>query len=51
VSGVETILEMNVRVGPSEKVKGTSERFPVNQSIIDRASVTEEKDILRWEGG
>jgi hypothetical protein len=34
-SGVETIFEIGVMMGASGKVKGTSEVFVVNQSIID----------------
>jgi hypothetical protein len=50
-SGVETILEIGVRVRASGKAKGTSEGFVVNQSIIDRPSETEKEDIIRWKGG
>jgi hypothetical protein len=46
---VETILEICVRVGASEKAKGTSKAFVVNHSIIDRASEIETEDIMRWE--
>jgi hypothetical protein len=45
------IFEIGVRVGASGKAKGASERFAVNQSIIDRRSETETKDIMRWEDG
>jgi hypothetical protein len=34
-SGVETIFEIGVRAGASEKAKGASEGFGVNQSIVD----------------
>jgi hypothetical protein len=47
-SGVETIFEVDVRVGASGKAKDASEGFIVNQSIIDRASETETEDIMRW---
>jgi hypothetical protein len=47
-SGVETTNEISVSVGASQKVKCASEAFVANQSLIDRASETE--DILRWEG-
>jgi hypothetical protein len=40
-----------VRVEASEKEKGASEGFVVDQSIIDRPSETETEDIMRWEGG
>jgi hypothetical protein len=46
-SGVETISEIGMRVGASEKAKGTSEGFAVNQSIIDRRSERETEDIMR----
>jgi hypothetical protein len=49
-SGVETIFEISMRVGASGKAKGASEGFAVSQSIIDRASETKTKDIMRWEG-
>jgi hypothetical protein len=39
-----------VRVGASGKAKGMAEAYIVNQSIIDRLSETETKDIMRWEG-
>jgi hypothetical protein len=39
-----------VWVRASEKAKGASEGFVVNQSIIDRRSETETEDIMRWEG-
>jgi hypothetical protein len=40
-----------VRLGGSGKAKGTSEGFTVNRSIVDRASETEAKEIMRREGG
>jgi hypothetical protein len=40
-SGVETIVEIDVKVGAPGKAKGTSEGFTVNQSIIDRPSETQ----------
>jgi hypothetical protein len=42
---------MGVRAGASEKAKGVSEGFAVNQSIVDRPSETEKEDIMRWELG
>jgi hypothetical protein len=48
---------MGVRVEASEKAKGTSEGFTVNQSIIDRRSETEietqteTEDMMRWDDG
>jgi hypothetical protein len=49
-SGVETIFEIGVRLGASEKAKGMSEAFAVNQSSVDRRSERETEDIMRWEG-
>jgi hypothetical protein len=48
-SGGETILEIGVRVRASEKAKGASKGFTVNQSIVDRPSETEieTEDIIR----
>jgi hypothetical protein len=40
-----------VKTGASEKAKGASNRFIVNQSIVDGRSESETKDIMRWEGG
>jgi hypothetical protein len=51
VAGVETIFEIAVRVGASEKATGASEGFAVNQTIIDRCSETETEDITRGKGG
>jgi hypothetical protein len=42
---------MSVRVGASEKAKGTSEGFLVKCSITDRRSEKHKEDIMRWEGG
>jgi hypothetical protein len=50
-AGAETIGEIGVMVGASEKVKSASEALIVNQSIIDRRSETEPEDFLRWERG
>jgi hypothetical protein len=49
--GVETIFEIGVTVGASEKAKGVSEGFAGNQSIVDRPSERETEDMMRWEGG
>jgi hypothetical protein len=51
VSGAETIAEIGVSVGASEKAKGALEGFALNQSIVDCPSETGKKDIMRWEGG
>jgi hypothetical protein len=51
VSGVETIFEIGVSVRASQKAKGASEGFVVNQSIIDQPSETQKEDITRWEDG
>jgi hypothetical protein len=51
LSGVETIFEIDGRVGVSGKAKGASEAFAVKQPIVDRHSETETDDILRWESG
>jgi hypothetical protein len=48
-SGAETIGEIGVRVGASEKANGASEGFIVNHSIADQCSETE--DIMRGESG
>jgi hypothetical protein len=50
-SGAETIFEIGVRAGASEKAKGASEGFVMKGSIADRRSETEKEDIMRWEGG
>jgi hypothetical protein len=45
------IFEIGARVGASGQVKGASEAFVINQSIIERRSETEKEDIMTWEGG
>jgi hypothetical protein len=50
-SGVETAFEICVRIGASEKAKGASEGFAVDQSIVNRPPETETEDMMRWEGG
>jgi hypothetical protein len=51
-SGVETISEIGVMVGVSEKAKGASEGFAVNGSIADCSSeIAKEEEIMPWESG
>jgi hypothetical protein len=50
-SGAETIFEIGVRVGASEKVTGASEGFAIQGSIADRCSEKHKEDIKKWEGG
>jgi hypothetical protein len=52
-SGAETIFEIGVRVGASEKAKNELEGFSVNQFIVDgrseRERERETEDIMIWE--
>jgi hypothetical protein len=50
-SGAETIYEIGVSVGVSEKAKEASGGFVVKGSITDRRPETQKEDIMRWERG